>query len=94
MKTTRKSYKFLIKLKRVSQCLSRAENTVLASPHNDLFKRYNKLIKWRVKSRAIICDNGPEYIYQALRDWAQEMDIELMHNPARQANEKWLYWTI
>ena len=32
MKTTRKSYKFLIKLKRVSQCLSRAENTVLASP--------------------------------------------------------------
>ena len=57
-------------------------------------KSLEQLIEWHGKPKAIRCDNGPEYISHALREWAQAMDIELMHNPARQANEKWLYWTI
>jgi putative transposase len=33
----------------------------------------------RDKPKAIRCDNGPEYISHALREWAQAMDIELMY---------------
>ena len=36
-------------------------------------------------------DNGPEYISQVLRDWAQERDIELRYNSARKANTECLY---
>jgi hypothetical protein len=32
-----------------------------------------------VKPKTITCDNGPEYISQALRDWAQGCDIELRY---------------
>ena len=39
----------------------------------------NELIEWRGKPKAVRCDNGPEYISHALREWAQAMDIELMY---------------
>ena len=38
-----------------------------------------QLIEWRGKPKAIRCDNGPEYISHALREWAQAMGIELMY---------------
>ena len=44
-----------------------------------MIKSLEQLIEWRGKPKAIRCDNGPEYISHALREWAQAMDIELMY---------------
>jgi len=44
-----------------------------------VIKSLEQLIEWRGKPKAIRCDNGPEYISHALREWAQAMDIELMY---------------
>ncbi len=44
-----------------------------------MIQSLERLIEWRGKPKAIRCDNGPEYISQALRDWAQAMDIKLMY---------------
>jgi putative transposase len=49
-----------------------------------------RLIEWSGKPKAIRCDNGPEYISQALRDWAQAMGIGLLYT-TRQANTECLY---
>jgi putative transposase len=44
-----------------------------------VIKSLGELIEWRGKPKVIRCDNGPEYISHALREWAQVMDIELMY---------------
>jgi len=44
-----------------------------------VIKSLEQLIEWRGKPKAIRCDNGPEYISHALREWAQATDIELMY---------------
>ena len=44
-----------------------------------VIKSLEQLIEWRGKPKAIRCDNGPEYISHALREWAQAMGIELMY---------------
>jgi putative transposase len=51
----------------------------LSMPAQRVIQSLERLIEWRGKPKAIRCDNGPEYISQALRDWAQAMDIELMY---------------
>ena len=51
----------------------------LSMPAQRLIQSLERLIEWRGKPKAIRCDNGPEYISQALRDWAQAMDIKLMY---------------
>jgi len=48
-------------------------------PAQRVIKSLEQLIEWRGKPKAIRCDNGPEYISHALREWAQAMDIELMY---------------
>jgi len=48
-------------------------------PAQRVIQSLERLIEWRGKPKVIRCDNGPEYISQALRDWAQAMDIELMY---------------
>jgi putative transposase len=48
-------------------------------PTQRVIKSLEQLIEWRGKPKAIRCDNGPEYISYALREWAQAMDIELMY---------------
>jgi putative transposase len=48
-------------------------------PAERVIKSLEQLIEWRGKPKAIRCDNGPEYISYALREWAQAMDIELMY---------------
>ena len=48
-------------------------------PAQRVIQSLERLIEWRGKPKAIRCDNGPEYISQALRDWAQAMDIKLMY---------------
>ena len=37
------------------------------------------IIKWRGKSLALRCDNGPEYISQALKGWAIKQQITLLY---------------
>jgi len=54
-------------------------------PAQRVVKSLEQLIEWRGKPKAIRCDNGPEYISHALREWAQAMDIELMYY--NQANQ-------
>lgn len=44
-----------------------------------MIQSLERLIEWRGKPKTIRCDNGPEYISQALRDWAQGRDIELRY---------------
>ena len=48
-------------------------------PAQRVIKTLEQLIEWRGKPKAIRCDNGPEYISHALREWAQAMGIELMY---------------
>ena len=48
-------------------------------PAQRVMRTLERLIEWRGKPKALRCDNGPEYISQALRDWAQARDIELMY---------------
>jgi putative transposase len=44
-------------------------------PAQRVIQLLEQLIEWRGKPKAIRCDNGPEYISHALREWAQAMDI-------------------
>ncbi len=48
-------------------------------PVQRVIQSLERLIEWRGKPKAIRCDNGPENISNALREWAQAMDIELMY---------------
>ena len=50
-------------------------------PAQRVIKSLEQLIEceWRGKPKAIRCDNGPEYISHALREWAQATGIELMY---------------
>ena len=48
-------------------------------PAQRVIQSLERLIEWRGKPKAIRCDNGPEYISHALREWAQAMGIELMY---------------
>ena len=40
----------------------------LSMPAQRVIQSLERLIEWRGKPKAIRCDNGPEYISQALRD--------------------------
>ena len=61
-------------------------------PVQRVIKLLEQLIEWRGKPKAIRCDNGPEYIYHALREWAQSMDIELMYiQPGKPTQWMWVY---
>ena len=59
-------------------------------PAQRVIQSLERLIEWRGKPKAIRCDNGPEYISQALRDWAQTMGIGLLYT-TRQVNTECLY---
>ncbi len=51
----------------------------LSLPARRVIQSLERLTQWRGKPKAIRCDNGPEYISQALRDWAQASDIEIKY---------------
>jgi putative transposase len=42
-----------------------------------VIRELNTLIEWRGKPVKLRCDNGPEYVSQALEDWASANGIEL-----------------
>lgn len=51
----------------------------LSMPARRVIQSLERLIKWRGKPKAIRCDNGPEYISHALRDWAQASGIDISY---------------
>lgn len=58
-------------------------------PSERVIRALQQLIHWRGKPRVIRCDNGPEYISQAIKDWASESGIHLHYiqpgNPQQNA---------
>lgn len=51
----------------------------LSLPSVRVIRSLEQIIEWRGKPSAIRLDNGPEYIAQALIDWANEKRITLMY---------------
>lgn len=51
----------------------------LSLPSLRVIRSLENIIEWRGKPSAIRCDHGPEYIAQALIDWATEQRITLMY---------------
>jgi putative transposase len=48
-------------------------------PSQRVIRSLEQVIEWRGKPAAIHCDNGPEYVSQALIDWANTQQITLMY---------------
>ena len=46
-------------------------------PSERVIRALRQLILWRGKPAAIRCDNGPEYVSQAMLDWADEAGIRI-----------------
>jgi putative transposase len=51
----------------------------LSLPSMRVIRSLEQIIEWRGKPAAIRCDNGPEYIAQALVDWANKQRITLLY---------------
>ena len=41
-------------------------------PAERVIRSLDRIIEWRGKPNSIRCDNGPEYISEALKSWARE----------------------
>jgi len=58
-------------------------------PTERVIRSLEQIIEWRGKPQAIRCDNGPEYISNKLRNWAQKKNIDLLYiqpgNPQQNA---------
>lgn len=48
-------------------------------PAERVIRTLTHIAEWRGKPKTIRCDNGPEYISQALANWAKDNDIEIQH---------------
>lgn len=51
----------------------------LSLPSARVIRSLEQIIEWRGKPAAIRCDNGPEYISQRLKDWAEKHQITLLY---------------
>ena len=51
----------------------------LSLPSQRVIRGLEQVIEWRGRPQAIRLDNGPEYIAQALMDWANDKQITLMY---------------
>lgn len=49
----------------------------LSLPAERVMRALDQIIEWRGKPVALRCDNGPEYVSQALQDWAKTRGIRL-----------------
>ena len=58
-------------------------------PSERVIRTLNQIIEWRGKPQRIRMDNGPEYISNKLKDWAERMGITLVYiepgNPQQNA---------
>ncbi len=50
----------------------------LSLPAGRVVRTLDQIIEWRGKPRQIRCDNGPEYISQLLKHWADKNQIQLI----------------
>lgn len=61
----------------------------LSLPSARVIRSLEQIIEWRGKPKAIRCDNGPEYISDALKVWAKLREIEIRYiqpgNPQQNA---------
>jgi putative transposase len=48
-------------------------------PASRVIRVLEQIIEWRGKPQRIRCDNGPEYIGESLKQWAQKRQVELVH---------------
>ncbi len=46
-------------------------------PAERVIRALNQIIEWRGRPNTIRCDNGPEYISELLKNWAEEQGIQL-----------------
>ena len=51
----------------------------LSLPSARVIRSLEQIIEWRGSPSVIRCDNGPEYISEALRDWARSRGIRIEH---------------
>ncbi len=51
----------------------------LSLPGERVTRCLDQIIEWRGKPSAIRCDNGPEYLSQAMQDWAEDNRITMMY---------------
>ena len=56
-------------------------------PAERVIRSLSQIIEWRGKPQALRCDNGPEYISQTLRDWAQEHGIRIEYTQPGQPQQ-------
>jgi putative transposase len=58
-------------------------------PAERVIRSLDRIIEWRGKPNSIRCDNGPEYISEALKSWARKKGITLQYiqpgNPQQNA---------
>ncbi len=58
-------------------------------PAERVIRSLERIIEWRGQPQSIRCDNGPEYISQALKTWAEKQGITLQYiqpgNPQQNA---------
>lgn len=46
-------------------------------PAEHVIRSLERIIEWRGQPHSIRCDNGPEYISQELRIWAEKQGLKL-----------------
>jgi putative transposase len=67
-------------------------------PSERVIRSLKQLIRWRGRPLVIRADNGPEYISQAIKDWANESGIHLQYiqpgNPQQNAYVERLNRTV
>jgi putative transposase len=51
----------------------------LSLPSARVIRSLKQIIEWRGRPAVIRCDNGPEYLSEAIRDWARSQEIRLEH---------------
>ncbi len=70
----------------------------LSLPSGRVIRALERIIAWRGKPKAIRCDNGPEYISQQMRDWADQQKICLQFiqpgKPQQNAYVEWFNRTV
>jgi len=51
----------------------------LSLPSARVIRALEQIIEWRGRPAVLRCDNGPEYLSEAIRDWARSQAIRLEH---------------
>ena len=63
----------------------------LSLPSARVVRSLERIIEWRGKPCAIRCDNGPEYLSNALKRWCDEQGIELRYiQPGKPAQNAYI----